>query len=72
MFDNIVWRDGYATEAVLATCQFARDHLGLAYVMAVALCHNLGSIAVMKKCGLKFESELEAEGYTLVRYGISL
>ncbi|MCK0070590.1 GNAT family N-acetyltransferase [Kordiimonas laminariae] len=71
MFDSNFWGRGYATEAVRAACNIAQKQLSLPYVMAVALRSNIGSIAVMKKCGFKFEANLQDGGFQLVRYGLT-
>jgi ribosomal-protein-alanine N-acetyltransferase len=47
------WGRGYATEAAAACLAYGRDILGLTTVVAVTGPDNAGSIAVLKKIGLR-------------------
>jgi RimJ/RimL family protein N-acetyltransferase len=69
MLDDSVWGRGYASEAANAACEFARDRLNLAYVAAVALADNAGSVGVLRKAGFAFEGETMSDSYRVVRYG---
>ena len=68
MLDVGAWGRGYACEAALAACAFARDTLKVDGVAAVALSDNAGSISVLQKAGFMFQSEITADGLHLVRY----
>ncbi|MFT5433624.1 MAG: RimJ/RimL family protein N-acetyltransferase, partial [Myxococcota bacterium] len=48
------WGVGYATEGGRALCLLAFAELGQDRVDACALPENLGSIAVLKKCGMSY------------------
>lgn len=58
------WGKGYATEAATAVFQYGRQTLGLLRIVAVVNPDNAGSIAVLKKLGLRFEKmvRLSADG----------
>ncbi len=47
------WGRGYATEAAAACLAYGRDVLGLTTIVAVTGPDNSGSIAVLKKIGLR-------------------
>ena len=69
MMDSSVWGLGYASEAAIAACDFARSRLSLDYIAAVALADNAGSLGVLRKAGFTLERETVADGYRVVRYG---
>lgn len=48
------WGNGYATEAVRAMIEYARDNFGAAHFISSHAEPNLASGRVMEKCGLKF------------------
>jgi RimJ/RimL family protein N-acetyltransferase len=55
-----VWGKGYATEAVSAVCLAALRDLRIGLITAGAYTKNMGSIAVLQKCGFsKVASETE-------------
>tara|TARA_R110002167_G_scaffold34573_1_gene110316 strand:- start:100410 stop:100952 length:543 start_codon:yes stop_codon:yes gene_type:complete len=53
-FFKKVWGKGYATEAAIAIKNSFVSQTDIKYVSALAVEDNLGSIAVMKKMGMKF------------------
>lgn len=53
------WGKGYATEASVALVKFAFETLEVNKVVAGTLKCNIGSEAVMKKCGMSLEAELK-------------
>ncbi len=63
---------GLATEGARAAIAFARERLGLRYLIALALPENTASIAVMSRCGFAFEGPVHVFGLDAVRYGLSL
>ncbi len=56
------WGKGYATEAAIATRDFARAHLRGKRVVGKALVGNAASRRVLEKIGLVYEKEEEREG----------
>jgi RimJ/RimL family protein N-acetyltransferase len=63
---------GYALEAAQASLDYARDVLKMKRVVAIATPDNVSSIALLKKIGLQFESEvrLPHDPEPLVLYAI--
>ena len=57
------WGKGYATEAVLAVCDFAFNTLGIKRLIAIIDPANVASIHVAEKIGMKYEAEVMLEGY---------
>jgi ribosomal-protein-alanine N-acetyltransferase len=57
------WGQGLATEAAAAVLDHARAKLGLATVVAITTPGNLGSIAVLKKIGLKDAGMIQLPGH---------
>ena len=49
------WSKGYATEAVLAVKEYAKNTIGLKRLVAITDPNNQGSIRVLEKIGLTFE-----------------
>ena len=64
------WGRGLATEAATTALGDAFDRVGFGRLIAVAERGNRASVRIMRKLGLTFEREFEAEGSELVRYGI--
>lgn len=62
------WNQGYCTEALQALLAFAHDTLGITRITARCLVSNLGSIGVMKKCGLAQEGVLRAHSQSAGAY----
>ena len=50
------WSRGYAVESAMAVKKYARDVLGLARLVAITVSDNHGSIRVLEKIGLRFET----------------
>ena len=48
------WGQGYASEAVTALLEYAREHIDVDYIIAYADVGNIGSTRVMEKCGMKY------------------
>jgi ribosomal-protein-alanine N-acetyltransferase len=57
------WGRGYASEAAAASLAYGRDVLGLATIVAITTPANLGSIAVLKKIGLRDAGLIRLPGY---------
>nr|WP_119967743.1 GNAT family N-acetyltransferase [Shewanella japonica] len=66
------WGKGYATEANQACIEFAKQHMDLDIVYGEVVDVNLGSVNIIKKLGMTFIRQYEDEGFTLLRYAISL
>lgn len=64
------WGRGLATEAARAALADALGRAGLERIVSIAMRENVASIGVMKKLGLKFETEFESGGLRLVRYAV--
>ena len=62
------WGRGLATEAARAALDDALDRARLKRIISIARPGNTASIRVMKKIGLQFDQEFEADGIKLVRY----
>ena len=58
------WGQGYATEAVLAVRDYSFSVLCLPRLIAMIDPHNLASIRVAHKAGLRYEKDVMLEGYT--------
>jgi [ribosomal protein S5]-alanine N-acetyltransferase len=50
---------GYATEAAIATFDYARDVVEIKRLVAITIPDNKGSIRVLEKIGLKFEKMIK-------------
>lgn len=48
------WRCGYATEAALAVVDYARDELGVGTIVALTAEHNVASIGLLEKLGMRY------------------
>ena len=57
------WGNGYAREAAAATLDHARDVIGLTKVVAITTPANAGSIAVLKKIGMKAAGMIQLPGH---------
>lgn len=55
------WSRGYASEAAAAVRRFAHETLGLDRLLAITSQDNHGSIRVLEKIGLRFDSMLALE-----------
>lgn len=65
------WGRGIGTEACKAWLNFGFNNLNLPRLTAMAFDENTASRHIMEKCGLKYESIIEARGYRCVLYAIS-
>ena len=72
LLERPAWGRGFATEGARAAIAFARDRLGLAYLVALAMPENTASIAVMRRCGFAHEGPIRIFGIDGVRYGLRL
>jgi RimJ/RimL family protein N-acetyltransferase len=65
------WSNGYATECAAAVLAYGRHRLGIKRIVAITAPDNHGSIAVLKKIGLKFEERirLTSDGPELSLFG---
>jgi RimJ/RimL family protein N-acetyltransferase len=61
------WGHGYATEMAQAFLEIAETH-EIERVVALTRAANAGSRRVLEKCGLRFDSDIHADGIDLVRY----
>lgn len=57
------WGKGYATEAVTALLDYARQNLRLERVVAMIDPSNEGSLGVAEKLGMKYEKDIMIPGY---------
>jgi ribosomal-protein-alanine N-acetyltransferase len=57
------WGRGYASESAAAVLTFGRDVVGLKTVVAITTPANLGSIAVLKRIGLRDAGTIRLPGY---------
>jgi RimJ/RimL family protein N-acetyltransferase len=57
------WGTGLATEAAAASLVYGRETLGLPTIVAITKPENLGSIAVLKKIGMKDAGVIRLPGY---------
>jgi RimJ/RimL family protein N-acetyltransferase len=72
LLERPVWGHGFATEGSRAAIGFARDRLGLDYLVALAMPENSASVAVMRRCGFALEGPIRIFGIDGVRYGLQL
>jgi [ribosomal protein S5]-alanine N-acetyltransferase len=72
LFERLTWGHGFATEGGRAAIDFARDRLGLGYLVALAVPENAASIAVMRRCGFVYEGPIHIFGMQAARYGLRL
>ena len=66
------WGKGYATEANQACIEYAKNHMDLDIVYGEVVDVNLGSVNIIEKLGMTFIRQYEDEGFSLLRYAISL
>lgn len=57
------WGRGYASEAAAASLAYGRDVVGLKTIVAITTPANLGSIAVLKKIGMRDAGLIRLPGY---------
>lgn len=56
------WGQGIATEAAIASLDYAFDHLNIEKVYAMADCENDGSNKILKNVGLRFIEKFDLDG----------
>ena len=61
---RLFWGHGYATEAVCAVRDYAFATLGLQRLISMIDPHNLASIRVAEKAGMRYEKDVMFEGYS--------
>ncbi len=68
------WSKGYAIEAARAVKEYAKDVIGLKRLVAIVDPANEGSIRVLEKIGLRYETmiRLSADDIDLKLFGIAL
>ena len=57
------WGRGYASESAAASLAYGREVLGLATIVAITTPANLGSVAVLRKIGLRDAGLVRLPGY---------
>lgn len=57
------WGNGYAYEAAVAVMDYGRDVLRLPKIVAITAPHNVSSIKLLEKLGLRFEKMIQIPGY---------
>jgi len=57
------WGRGYASEVAAATLIHGRDVLGLPTIVAITKPENLGSIAVLRRIGMKYLGLIQLPGH---------
>ena len=57
------WGRGYASESAAASVAYGRDVVGLKTIVAITTPANLGSIAVLKKIGLRDAGMIQLPGH---------
>lgn len=67
-FEPAVWGQGYASEAALCVRDYARDVLGLEYIVSVILPHNARSRRLAERGGARRDGQMEAVGMTFERW----
>jgi [ribosomal protein S5]-alanine N-acetyltransferase len=56
------WGRGYATEAVTALLEYAKENIAAEFIIAYADIENIGSLRVMEKCGMiYYKTEMEQD-----------
>ena len=64
------WGKGYATEAAYASIEYGFKKIGLQRILGRAEIDNIGSLKVLKKCGMNYIGDEEVEGYPVKTYEI--
>jgi RimJ/RimL family protein N-acetyltransferase len=67
-FDPAVWNQGFATEAACCVRDYARDVLGLKYVVSAIFPYNVRSRRVAERGGARPDGQMEVIGLTWDRY----
>jgi RimJ/RimL family protein N-acetyltransferase len=66
------WGNGYAFEAALASCEWAKSVLGADHLISLIRPSNTRSIRVAEKLGEAVEGRTSMRGFELVIYGTDL
>jgi len=66
------WGRGLATEAASATLEYARNTLGLDYVIALIVDGNIGSVRVVEKLGMSQNGTEQYLGLNVMKYELNL
>ena len=66
------WGRGLATEAASATLEYARNTLGLDYVIALIVDGNIGSVRVVEKLGMSQNGTEQYLGLDVMKYELNL
>lgn len=64
------WGKGFASEAVTALLEYAKEHIQVDYIVAYADTGNRGSTRVMEKCGMTYYKTDMAKGIMCQFYKI--
>ena len=67
-FDPAVWRQGYASEAARSVWDYAREGVGLGYVVSAILPGNAASRRVAERAGAKVDGRMQAAGMVFERW----
>ena len=67
-FDPAVWGQGFATEAAGCVRDYARDVLGLSYVVSAILPQNSRSRRVAERHGARFDGQMKVVGVAWDRW----
>lgn len=65
-----MWGQGLATEAAQTALQDGFGRVGLDRIVAVALAANRASTRIMEKLGMKYEEDVEHQGFRVVLYSM--
>ncbi|MEH6987579.1 GNAT family N-acetyltransferase [Cytobacillus firmus] len=71
LFARREWGKGYATEAALACKEYGFTSLNYSKLVSIINVHNLASICVAEKAGMKKEKTLHRAGNKMYVYSIS-
>ncbi len=52
-------RKGFAVESALGILDYAKNMIGLERIVAITMPHNVGSIRVLEKIGMKYERDIK-------------
>jgi RimJ/RimL family protein N-acetyltransferase len=67
-FDPAVWGQGFAGEAARGVWEYAREGLGLGYVVSAILPGNAASRRVAERAGARADGRMEAVGMVFERW----
>ncbi|MDZ7956928.1 MAG: GNAT family N-acetyltransferase [Aulosira sp. DedQUE10] len=72
VFDKSFWNMGLATEAAQATLKYGFWEAKLDQIVAIAHPHNIASVHVIEKIGMKYQKHTRYYGHDVVYYTLSL